>query len=206
MKFQVDLVSLVFKLIEGKLCILVEKVSAEDLIHCSLPTVPFALGLSAEETISKSIGEFGVSASYVEQLYTFPDGENGSIKMAYIVLSDPLASKLPKPDGGRGSWISAKRVPKLFGIHSHIKDVGMQRLRNKISYSRIATRLLGDEFTLTELLKVYEEILGEPVDKRNFRKQVEAKKLVAPTDKYRHGTHRPARLYRRGPKSKNVPL
>jgi 8-oxo-dGTP diphosphatase len=83
---------------------------------------------------------------------------------------------------------------------------GLQRLRNKISYSRIATRLLPEEFTLTELLNVYEQILEEPVDKRNFRKKMEAKKLVVPTSNFRRGLHRPALLYRQGPKNKNVPL
>ena len=52
-------------------------------------------------------------------------------------------------------------------------------------------------FTLTELQQVYELILREPVDKRNFRKRILGLNLIKETGKERKaGAHRPAKLYR----------
>ena len=49
---------------------------------------------------------------------------------------------------------------------------------------------------MSELQQVYETILGEQLDKRNFRRRMTGYGLVAETDeKVRNGNHRPARLY-----------
>ena len=45
-------------------------------------------------------------------------------------------------------------------------------LRRRISSEPLSFNLLPDEFTLTQLQKVYEAILGEEIDKRNFRKRI----------------------------------
>ena len=53
------------------------------------------------------------------------------------------------------------------------------------------------ELTLTELQRVYEHILGTPVDKRNFRKRIKALDLLELTgEERRGGPHRPAKLFR----------
>lgn len=204
MRYQVSLVGLVFKLVENRLCILVTKKSKEAPSSWSLPSANLTEDLHPELLLSKFIGDLGVKVSYIEQLYTFFDGN--SVNIAHIVLAHPDGAEHLDNCDRDIKWVNSKRIPSLEGIHNQIKEVGIQRLRNKISYSRIATRLLDEEFTLTELMTVYELILDEPIDKRNFRKKMESKNLVAPTAKYRHGTHRPAQLYRRGPKAKNVPL
>ena len=51
--------------------------------------------------------------------------------------------------------------------------------------------------TDAELQKVYEFILQDEIDKRNFRKWALALDQIEETgEKYREGTHRPAKLYR----------
>jgi 8-oxo-dGTP diphosphatase len=61
----------------------------------------------------------------------------------------------------------------------------------------IALQLVPEEFTLTELQRVHERILGIELDKRNFRKKTLALDLLEPTgEERRDGPHRPARLYR----------
>ena len=60
----------------------------------------------------------------------------------------------------------------------------------------MAWSLLPGRFTLRELQDVYEAILEEPVDKRNFRRRVVGLGVVRPTNETRKdGAHRPARLY-----------
>ena len=52
-------------------------------------------------------------------------------------------------------------------------------------------------FTLSALQSAYELILGESLDKRNFRKRILALDCIEETgEQARNGCHRPARLYR----------
>ncbi len=54
----------------------------------------------------------------------------------------------------------------------------------------------AQEFTLSELQKVYETVLNEPLDKRNFRRKILSAGVLEPTGNMRAGDHRPAKLYR----------
>ena len=57
--------------------------------------------------------------------------------------------------------------------------------------------LLPDTFTLSELQHAYELILGEALDKRNFRRKVLSAEIIEYTgEKRREGEGRPARLFR----------
>jgi len=70
------------------------------------------------------------------------------------------------------------------------------RLRNKILYSSVAFQLLPPQFTLTQLQRAYEMVLGEQLDKRNFRRKVLDAGVVMETgDRTKQGTRRPAMLY-----------
>ena len=94
------------------------------------------------------------------------------------------------------AWFDAATLPRLAFDHNEIVDYALWRLRNKVGYSRIAHGLLADEFTLAELREVYEAILGRRLDPANFRRQVENSGTLIPTERFRTGSHRPARLYR----------
>ena len=45
-------------------------------------------------------------------------------------------------------------------------------MRYQASVKPVGINLLPEEFTLTQLQNLYEAILGEPIDKRNFRKRI----------------------------------
>ena len=56
--------------------------------------------------------------------------------------------------------------------HSKMLAKAIGILRDRIGYSPVALNLLPAEFTLTQLQRVYEGILGMELDKRNFRKRL----------------------------------
>ena len=56
--------------------------------------------------------------------------------------------------------------------------------------------MLPEEFTLSELQRTYEIILGEELDKRNFRRRILDANIIEATESMRSGEGRPARLYR----------
>lgn len=93
------------------------------------------------------------------------------------------------------------RIIENHGIafdHARIIAYAMERLRGKIQYTDIALNLMPELFTLTELQKVYETILGKELLKPSFRRKIFAENIIEPTDEYcrSHG-HRPPRLFRR---------
>jgi ADP-ribose pyrophosphatase YjhB (NUDIX family) len=138
-----------------------------------------------------------LSPSYLEQLYAFGAVDRSPTRVVSIVYW-----ALIRPDEIAGDdienveWWGAASLPRLAFDHNQIVDYALWRLRNKVGYSRIAHGLLADEFTLAELREVYEAILGRRLDPANFRRQVEGSGTLIPTDRFRTGSHRPARLYR----------
>jgi 8-oxo-dGTP diphosphatase len=127
--------------------------------------------------------ETGVANVYLEQLYTF--GEPGRdprtrvITVAYFALVEASQVKTLRAgsDAGEVAWWSIYKLPELAFDHGQILDYTLQRLRGKLGYSNIAFQLLPEKFTLTELQRVYEVILGEKLDKRNFRKGLSIREL-----------------------------
>ncbi|HEY7840490.1 MAG TPA: NUDIX domain-containing protein [Gammaproteobacteria bacterium] len=145
--------------------------------------------------------ETGVTGVYLEQLYTFgrPDRDPRErvITVAYYALVpfDRMNIRASS-DATEVAWHACKRLPPLAFDHSRIIQLALERLAAKIDYSTIALQFMPERFTLGELQRVYEAILGEPQDKRNFRKRVMAYGCIEPTgETRRNGNHRPAQLF-----------
>lgn len=87
-------------------------------------------------------------------------------------------------------------LPMRFD-HRRIMATAIGRLRAKIKYRPLVFDLMEQEFTLFELQKTVEAILGPHLHKQNFRRLVEGAGLVQPTGEVRAKTGgRPAKLYR----------
>jgi len=144
--------------------------------------------------------ETGVTDVYLEQLYTFGEPERDPrgrvISVAYIALVPAPLAVHGSSDAGDAAWLSVSELPPLAFDHTSIVQYALTRLRYKIEYSAVGFRLLPPEFTLSELQKAYEIILGEPLDKRNFRRRIIEAAVIEPLDQVRSGEGRPARLYR----------
>lgn len=148
--------------------------------------------------------ETNVSNVYLEQLYTF--GQPGRdprarvITVAYFALlsADEVAQQMIHggSDVGEARWWNIYALPELAFDHQRILEYALQRLRWKLEWTALGFLLLPKEFTLSELQKVYETVLNEPLDKRNFRRKILAAGVLEPTGNMRAGDHRPAKLYR----------
>jgi len=148
--------------------------------------------------------ETNVSNVYLEQLYTVgkPDRDPRTrvITVAYFALlsAEEVAQQEVHgaSDAGEARWWDIYSLPELAFDHQQILDYALQRLRWKLEWTALGFLLLPSEFTLSELQRVYETILNEPLDKRNFRRKILAAGVIEPTGNMRAGDHRPARLYR----------
>ncbi|MCE1249043.1 MAG: NUDIX hydrolase [Firmicutes bacterium] len=155
-----------------------------------------------EAALRELYEETGVKDVYIEQLYTFgsPDRDprRRVITVSYFALisSENIVVR-PDSDVSDVKWHSIYKLPRLAFDHEHILNYALQRLRNKIMYTNAAFQLLPEKFTLTELQKAYEIILGKKLDKRNFRKKILSSNFLEMTQSKKiEGRHRPANLYR----------
>jgi len=124
--------------------------------------------------------ETNVSNVYLEQLYTF--GQPGRdprarvITVAYFALLSASEAEQQAIHGGsdvgEAAWWNIYALPELAFDHERILDYALQRLRWKLEWTALGFLLLPKEFTLSELQKVYETVLHEPLDKRNFRRKI----------------------------------
>jgi 8-oxo-dGTP diphosphatase len=178
------------------------------LVERPLPPYAGVLALpgghvGAEEDLERSAkrilaAKTGIADAYLEQLFTFGDPKRDprerTISVAYYAL---LPSNGVRPGLDGAAWYPLDQLPELAFDHAEIIELAHERLAGKLHYSTIALELLPEQFTLSQLQSVYETVLREPVDKRNFRKKVLAWDCLEPTgDSLRLGNHRPAKLYR----------
>jgi 8-oxo-dGTP diphosphatase len=157
---------------------------------------------NADDAVARELREeTSLTDLYLEQLYTFSqkgrDPRERVVTVAYFGLVRPEALKpVAGDDAKEVKWFSVKRLPKLAFDHKEIVRTGLERLRAKVRYQPVGFELLPEEFTMSQLQHLYECLLGRSLDKRNFRKKIQATGVVAETEYVLPGKGRPATLYR----------
>ena len=163
----------------------------------------------------------GIEGVYLEQLYTFgqPDRDPRMrvISVAYFALVErALLDRAPVSEGARLCTVSVPWTDEAGGsvdllddlgdeietAFDHRKMVGMavKRLRGKLNYAPVGYALLPPEFTLLQLQRVHEIILGTRANKDSFRRRMLASGELEQTGALQDGVdYRPAALYRRVP-------
>lgn len=94
-------------------------------------------------------------------------------------------------------WVDASAPGhRLAFDHAEQLTAAVQKLRAKVVSSVLPLHLLPEKFTLTQLQKVVEGILGHPLDKSSFRRRLKESSDLVELDEFVHGAQRPARLYK----------
>lgn len=146
--------------------------------------------------------ETGVQRLYLEQLYTFGDPGRDErervISVAYYALVPLSQHQLcAATDVEEAAWFPVAELPRLAFDHEQIVEVALKRLKGKVRYEPIGFELLPEKFTLAELHRLYETVLEQDLDKRNFRKKILSMEILEPLDEYqRDVAHRAAQFYR----------
>ena len=173
------------------------------LNHWALPGDLINPKESIEQSVIRVLKDLtGLSKVYMEQVKTFGDVGRHPMGRVFTVayysllkISDYELS--PSSFAVEAKWHSVKRIGELAFDHNKIFATCKEKLVDSIKRKPIGFELLPKEFTLTELQNLYETLLQEPFDKRNFRKKINSMKLLIDTGKLQKSvSHRPAKLYR----------
>ncbi len=195
----------------------------------ALPGVFVGRKESLEAAVTRALeGKAGIADDvFVEQLFTFGDLDRDPrgriVSVAYYALvperrfvaaisrnSDAAIAHIDVPwEGLRGGPVRARSdaYGQLALAFDHARIIGMavQRIRGKLDYAPIGFELLPEEFTLFELQRIHEAVLGRMLNKDSFRRRMLASGLVEETGNRRSGTaFRPAALYRFKKRKQNV--
>lgn len=154
----------------------------------------------------KLMEKTGVASPYLEQLGAWGsrkrDPRGWSITQVYFSLLP--ASNVELRAGANVADVRWTRIEaganavneRLAFDHKVLLASALQRLRGKVEYTSLPAFLLPEEFTLSELQRAYEIVLGRPIEKSAFRKRVNDAGLVEAVPRKRLSTNRPAQLYR----------
>jgi ADP-ribose pyrophosphatase YjhB (NUDIX family) len=118
----------------------------------------------------------GLQNIYQEQVHAFskidrdPAGRVISVAYYALIRIDQQDGDLVREHGAR--WWPVSRLPKLIFDHREMIKNALLRLQKKAGTELIGPELLGDEFTMTNLKKLYQAIFQREIDAGNFRKKI----------------------------------
>lgn len=143
----------------------------------------------------------GLKHIYMKQVATFGainrDPGERVVSVAYCALINvkDYDTELLKEHGVE--WVEIDKMPKLYSDHNDMVRKALSLLRRRVKTEPLSFNLLPDLFTLTQLQHVYEAILDEELDKRNFRKRIKQIDFIEKTELIdKQTSKRGAALYR----------
>jgi 8-oxo-dGTP diphosphatase len=158
----------------------------------------------------------GLSDIYLQQFYTFgdPNRERGKhgikggrkfdwlmqrfVTIGYWALVE-FSKVVPVPDdfSSECRWWDVDKVPALILDHNEIQQKALESLRLNLNDYPVGKDLLPAKFTMPELLRLYETILGKKLDRRNFQKKITMQGILERLqERKRGGAHKSPFLYR----------
>jgi 8-oxo-dGTP diphosphatase len=135
---------------------------------------------------------------FIDQLRTFDavgrDPRGHAVSISYVAAGHAIQS--PKT-AHETAFFPVDNLPEIAYDHAEVIAFGRQRLVNEIRHTSLIKVFLPPLFTMSELQKAYEAILGQKLDKRNFQKKFFKLDQLIKTDKMKyHANSRPATLYK----------
>ena len=146
---------------------------------------------TAEEGARRELREeTGLVPSAIGQLGVFSDVDRDPrervITIAWYALVKP-SKVVGGDDADEAAWFPVDALPPLAFDHRKIFEAAMERLRRDIHFQPVGFDLLDDEFTIPDLQRLYEAILGVKFDRRNFQRKLLAAGILeeaSPAEKY----------------------
>jgi 8-oxo-dGTP diphosphatase len=217
-RISVDCVIFGFDLNQLKVLVIERSISDSDKQILTLPGDLIYEGENLDIAANRVLFELtGLQTIFLEQVGAFGDidrlnkesdkkwlravreePEARVITVAYFSLVNiheyaPQASSFAKS----AAWIPLDEIDELAFDHSDILQTALKKLKNKIRIQPVGFNLLPDKFTLSQLQKLYEAILGRELDKRNFRRKMLKLQLVEMLEERQEKVpHKPSQYFK----------
>ena len=157
---------------------------------------------SLDEAANRTLAELtGLNKLYMRQVGAFGsiDRDPGErvVSVAYYALINvnDYDDKLRQEHGVE--WVEVEKLPTMYSDHNLMVNRARKLMREKIKTQPISFQLLPPLFTLTQLQRLFEAVIGEEVDKRNFRKRIKEMDYIKKTELIdKKHSKRGAALYR----------
>jgi 8-oxo-dGTP diphosphatase len=161
------------------------------------------VGETPEQAAKRELEEeTGLAGVDLEQLHTFgePDRDPREhvVSVVHYGLVNIRGRRIRAADDARNAgWFPVLDPPSLAFDHAKILRMAHQRLQEKARRQPIGLELLARKFTLAQLRRLYETILGRELDQRRFRSRMLKAGLLVPTGQSKkRAAGRAARVYR----------
>jgi 8-oxo-dGTP diphosphatase len=121
-----------------------------------------------------------------------------AISIGYYALVD-YEEVFPNPDqlSDECTWWDLGEIPKLLFDHEEILEKALRSLRLELSFQPIGLNLLPEKFTMPDMMRMYEAILGKKIDPRNFQKKILNSGIVVKLKEVKRGVaHKSPFLYK----------
>ena len=119
--------------------------------------------------------ETSLTPSAIRELGVFSDIHRDPrervVTIAFYALVKPSEVK-GGDDAEDAAWFPIIRLPILAFDHQSIIDAALERIRKDIHFEPVGFDLLDDTFTIPDLQRLYEIILGTQFDRRNFQRKI----------------------------------
>jgi 8-oxo-dGTP diphosphatase len=217
-RISVDCVIFGFDLNQLKVLVIERSISDSDKQILTLPGDLIYEGENLDIAANRVLFELtGLQTIFLEQVGAFGDTDRLSkeadkkwlravreepearvITIAYFSLVNiheyaPQASSFAKS----AAWIPLNEIDELAFDHFDILQTALKKLKNKIRIQPLGFNLLPEKFTLSQLQKLYEAILGRELDKRNFRRKMLKLQLVEMLEERQEKVpHKPSQYFK----------
>ncbi len=128
----------------------------------------------------------GLHDIYLDQLRSFSQPERDpvdrTVSTAYYALINIEEHNQELTKKHSAEWFNIQDIPSLIFDHNEMIRQAIKRLRYKASVEPIGFELLPEKFTMRQLQKLYEAILGQKLDKRNFIKKILSQDVLIKLD------------------------
>ncbi len=128
----------------------------------------------------------GLHDIYMEQLYIYSkvdrDPADRTLSVSYYALIDIAKHDKELIKQNSAQWFPLKDAPPLIFDHNEMVDRAIARLKRRALSKPIGFELLPEKFTMRQLQKLYEAILGKKLDKRNFISKFNSFKILIKLD------------------------
>ena len=164
---------------------------------------------TAEECALRELSEeTGLRVNILKQLGAFTgihrDPRERVVSIAFYALVQP-SEVTGGDDASQARWFPLDEAPQLAFDHDYILRKATQQLRKDIHFEPVGFDLLDNGFTMSELQRLYECILGVHFDRRNFEKKMLQTGILKPEDETTHNLLAEEMLFERCQPSEYAP-